>query len=100
MELATKRFKEKSSEDAAEEIFKMIEGKSPVIFGVTVSHTASTVLQVVSVGESTAAEDACDAAKHASAVNATQHCSSRWTQGTPEHAESVKVMQNNVLLIM
>lgn len=35
-ELARKRFKDKSSEEAAEEVFKMIEGKSPVIAGVTV----------------------------------------------------------------
>lgn len=35
-ELARKRFKEKSSEDAAQEVYKLIEGKSPVIAGVTV----------------------------------------------------------------
>lgn len=36
-ELASKRFKEKSSEDAAREVHKLIEGKSPVISGVTVT---------------------------------------------------------------
>lgn len=35
-ELARKRFKDKASEEAAEEVFKMIEGKSPIIAGVTV----------------------------------------------------------------
>lgn len=35
-ELSGKRFKGKSSEEAAEEVFKLIEGKSPVISGVTV----------------------------------------------------------------
>lgn len=35
-ELAIKRFKDKTGEEAAEEVFKMIEGKSPVISGVTV----------------------------------------------------------------
>ncbi|KAI2654857.1 Tubulin polymerization-promoting protein [Labeo rohita] len=34
-ELARKRFKDKSSEDAAQEVYKMIEGKSPIISGVT-----------------------------------------------------------------
>ncbi|KTG02677.1 hypothetical protein cypCar_00042837 [Cyprinus carpio] len=34
-ELARKRFKDKSSEDAAQEVYRMIEGKSPVIAGVT-----------------------------------------------------------------
>ncbi|XP_048880954.1 tubulin polymerization-promoting protein isoform X1 [Brienomyrus brachyistius] len=43
MELATKRFKEKSAEDAAEEVFKMIEGKSPVISGVTKAVASPTV---------------------------------------------------------
>ncbi|XP_023680078.1 tubulin polymerization-promoting protein isoform X2 [Paramormyrops kingsleyae] len=43
MELAMKRFKEKSAEDAAEEIFKMIEGKSPVILGVTRAVASPTV---------------------------------------------------------
>ncbi|KTF76861.1 hypothetical protein cypCar_00028525 [Cyprinus carpio] len=36
-ELAGKRFKDKSSEDAAQEVYRMIEGKSPVISGVTKS---------------------------------------------------------------
>lgn len=35
-ELARKRFKDKTSEEAAEEVFRMIEGKSPIISGVTV----------------------------------------------------------------
>lgn len=35
-ELARKRFKDKTSEEAAEEVFKLIEGKSPIISGVTV----------------------------------------------------------------
>lgn len=46
-ELGRKRFKDKTSEEAAEEVFKMIEGKSPVISGVTVitdmtSHDTAT----------------------------------------------------------
>uniref|UniRef100_A0A671LUU8 Tubulin polymerization-promoting protein-like n=1 Tax=Sinocyclocheilus anshuiensis TaxID=1608454 RepID=A0A671LUU8_9TELE len=40
-ELARKRFKDKSSEDAAQEVYRMIEGKSPVISGVTVKAVAS-----------------------------------------------------------
>uniref|UniRef100_A0A8C2EE64 Tubulin polymerization promoting protein n=1 Tax=Cyprinus carpio TaxID=7962 RepID=A0A8C2EE64_CYPCA len=40
-ELARKRFKDKSSEDAAQEVYRMIEGKSPVIAGVTVKAVAS-----------------------------------------------------------
>uniref|UniRef100_A0A673JSY5 Tubulin polymerization promoting protein n=1 Tax=Sinocyclocheilus rhinocerous TaxID=307959 RepID=A0A673JSY5_9TELE len=38
-ELARKRFRDKSSEDAAQEVYRMIEGKSPVIAGVTVKPT-------------------------------------------------------------
>uniref|UniRef100_A0A673JWJ8 Tubulin polymerization promoting protein n=1 Tax=Sinocyclocheilus rhinocerous TaxID=307959 RepID=A0A673JWJ8_9TELE len=40
-ELARKRFRDKSSEDAAQEVYRMIEGKSPVIAGVTVKTVAS-----------------------------------------------------------
>lgn len=43
-ELARKRCKDKSSEDAAEEVYKLIEGKSPVISGVTVKPTADVLL--------------------------------------------------------
>lgn len=35
-ELAKKRFKDKSSEDAVREVHRLIEGRSPVISGVTV----------------------------------------------------------------
>ncbi|XP_015213209.2 tubulin polymerization-promoting protein isoform X1 [Lepisosteus oculatus] len=42
-ELAKKRFKDKSGEDAAEEVFKMIEGKSPIISGVTKAVASPTV---------------------------------------------------------
>lgn len=40
-ELARKKFKEKSAEEAEAEVFKLIEGKSPVIAGVTVSSRAA-----------------------------------------------------------
>lgn len=36
-ELATKRFKDKSKEEAVQEVHRLIEGRSPVISGVTVS---------------------------------------------------------------
>ncbi|KAJ8354372.1 hypothetical protein SKAU_G00219390 [Synaphobranchus kaupii] len=42
-ELATKRFKEKTGEEAAEEVFKMVEGKSPIISGVTRAVASPTV---------------------------------------------------------
>ncbi|XP_053467029.1 tubulin polymerization-promoting protein isoform X1 [Ictalurus furcatus] len=42
-ELARKRFKDKTSEEAAEEVFKMIEGKSPIISGVTRAVASPTV---------------------------------------------------------
>lgn len=42
-ELAGKRFKDKSSEDAAQEVYRMIEGKSPVISGVTKAVASPTV---------------------------------------------------------
>uniref|UniRef100_A0A8C1YH23 Tubulin polymerization promoting protein n=1 Tax=Cyprinus carpio TaxID=7962 RepID=A0A8C1YH23_CYPCA len=42
-ELARKRFKDKSSEDAAQEVYRMIEGKSPVIAGVTRAVASPTV---------------------------------------------------------
>ncbi|KAJ8290719.1 hypothetical protein GJAV_G00016690 [Gymnothorax javanicus] len=42
-ELARKRFKDKTGEDAAEEVFKMVEGKSPVISGVTRAVASPTV---------------------------------------------------------
>lgn len=35
-ELAKKRFKDKSSEEAVREVHRLIEGRSPVISGVTV----------------------------------------------------------------
>ncbi len=43
-ELARKRCKDKSSEDAAQELYTLIEGKSPVISGVTVKPTADVLL--------------------------------------------------------
>ncbi|KAJ8004833.1 hypothetical protein DPEC_G00140410 [Dallia pectoralis] len=42
-ELARKRFKEKTGEEAEEEIFKLIEGKKPVIKGVTRAVASPTV---------------------------------------------------------
>lgn len=38
-ELARKKYKEKSGDEAEAEIFKLVEGKSPIISGVTVSLT-------------------------------------------------------------
>lgn len=35
-ELARKKYKEKTGEEAEDEVFKLIEGKAPVIAGVTV----------------------------------------------------------------
>lgn len=35
-ELSKKRFKDKSDEEAVQEIYKLIEGKAPIISGVTV----------------------------------------------------------------
>ena len=40
-ELASKRFKEKTGEEAEGEVFRMIEGKKPVIKGVTVRSQSS-----------------------------------------------------------
>ena len=37
-ELSKKRFKDKSDEEAVQEIYKLIEGKAPVISGVTVCY--------------------------------------------------------------
>ncbi|KAL2084034.1 hypothetical protein ACEWY4_019552 [Coilia grayii] len=42
-ELSRKRFKDKTSEEAAEEVFKLIEGKSPIIAGVTRAVASPTV---------------------------------------------------------
>ncbi|XP_018596208.2 tubulin polymerization-promoting protein isoform X1 [Scleropages formosus] len=42
-ELARKRFKDKTAEEAAEEVFKMVEGKSPIISGVTRAVASPTV---------------------------------------------------------
>ncbi|XP_063054943.1 tubulin polymerization-promoting protein isoform X2 [Engraulis encrasicolus] len=42
-ELSRKRFKEKNNEEAAEEVFKLIEGKSPIIAGVTRAVASPTV---------------------------------------------------------
>ncbi|XP_035269497.1 tubulin polymerization-promoting protein isoform X2 [Anguilla anguilla] len=42
-ELARKRFKDKTGEEAAEEVFKMVEGKSPIIAGVTRAVASPTV---------------------------------------------------------
>lgn len=36
-ELSKKRFKDKSSEEAVQEVHRLIEGKAPIISGVTVS---------------------------------------------------------------
>ncbi|XP_053700043.1 tubulin polymerization-promoting protein isoform X2 [Synchiropus splendidus] len=42
-ELARKKYKEKSGEDAEAEVFKLIEGKSPIIAGVTRAVASPTV---------------------------------------------------------
>lgn len=39
-ELSKKRFKDKSSEEAVQEVHRLIEGKAPIISGVTVSRAA------------------------------------------------------------
>lgn len=43
-ELARKKYKEKSGEEAEAEIFKLVEGKSPIISGVTVRRMTITGL--------------------------------------------------------
>jgi len=40
-ELSKKRFKEKSDEEAIQEIYKLIEGKAPIISGVTVCYCSN-----------------------------------------------------------
>ncbi|XP_061080421.1 tubulin polymerization-promoting protein isoform X1 [Conger conger] len=42
-ELARKRYKDKTGEEAAEEVFKLVEGKSPIISGVTRAVASPTV---------------------------------------------------------
>lgn len=42
-ELSKKRFKDKSSEEAVREVHRLIEGKAPIISGVTVSGAAGRV---------------------------------------------------------
>ncbi|XP_003462148.1 tubulin polymerization-promoting protein [Cavia porcellus] len=42
-ELATKRFKDKSKEEAVQEVHRLIEGRSPVISGVTKAVSSPTV---------------------------------------------------------
>lgn len=41
-ELARKKYKDKSGEEAEAEVFKLIEGKAPVIAGVTVRNSQLT----------------------------------------------------------
>lgn len=49
-ELARKKYKEKSAEEAEAEVFKLIEGKSPIIAGVTVSsHTLSPLTNTLGI---------------------------------------------------
>ncbi|XP_066499063.1 tubulin polymerization-promoting protein isoform X1 [Hoplias malabaricus] len=52
-ELARKRFKEKSGEEAAEEFFKLVEGKSPVIAGVTRAVASPTVSRLTDTSKFT-----------------------------------------------
>ncbi|XP_037389987.1 tubulin polymerization-promoting protein isoform X1 [Pygocentrus nattereri] len=52
-ELARKRFKDKTSEEAAEEVFKMIEGKSPIIAGVTRAVASPTVSRLTDTSKFT-----------------------------------------------
>lgn len=40
-ELSKKRFKDKSDEEAVQEIYKLIEGKAPIISGVTVCYLSN-----------------------------------------------------------
>ncbi|NXT18253.1 TPPP protein, partial [Syrrhaptes paradoxus] len=42
-ELSKKRFKDKSDEEAVQEIYKLIEGKAPIISGVTKAISSPTV---------------------------------------------------------
>ncbi|TRZ01227.1 hypothetical protein DNTS_008850 [Danionella cerebrum] len=53
MELSRKRFKEKGSEEASQELFKMIEGKSPVIIGVTRAVASPTVSRLTDTSKFT-----------------------------------------------
>lgn len=45
-ELSKKRFKDKSDEEAVEEIYKLIEGKTPIISGVTVCYWSNGSIAV------------------------------------------------------
>ncbi|TSK20184.1 Tubulin polymerization-promoting protein [Bagarius yarrelli] len=52
-ELARKRFKDKTGEEAAEEVFKLVEGKSPVIAGVTKAVASPTVSRLTDTSKFT-----------------------------------------------
>ncbi|MGH0136744.1 UNVERIFIED_CONTAM: hypothetical protein FKN15_016858 [Acipenser sinensis] len=52
-ELAKKRFKDKPGEEAVEEIYKLIEGKSPIISGVTKAVASPTVSRLTDTSKFT-----------------------------------------------
>ncbi|KAJ8415826.1 hypothetical protein AAFF_G00403830 [Aldrovandia affinis] len=52
-ELARKRYKEKTEEEAAEEVFKLVEGKSPIISGVTRAVASPTVSRLTDTSKFT-----------------------------------------------
>uniref|UniRef100_G1MSW2 Tubulin polymerization promoting protein n=1 Tax=Meleagris gallopavo TaxID=9103 RepID=G1MSW2_MELGA len=52
-ELSKKRFKEKSDEEAIQEIYKLIEGKAPIISGVTKAISSPTVSRLTDTSKFT-----------------------------------------------
>ncbi|XP_062841522.1 tubulin polymerization-promoting protein isoform X2 [Trichomycterus rosablanca] len=52
-ELARKRYKDKTSEEASEEVFKLVEGKSPLISGVTRAVASPTVSRLTDTSKFT-----------------------------------------------
>ncbi|XP_043921062.1 tubulin polymerization-promoting protein [Protopterus annectens] len=52
-ELAKKRFKDKNSEEATQEIYKLIEGKTPVVSGVTKTIESPTVSRLTDTSKFT-----------------------------------------------
>ncbi|XP_028673092.1 tubulin polymerization-promoting protein-like isoform X1 [Erpetoichthys calabaricus] len=52
-ELAEKRFKEKTGEEAVQQVYKMIEGKGPVVSGITVAVDSPTVSRLTDTSKFT-----------------------------------------------
>ncbi|KGL87908.1 Tubulin polymerization-promoting protein, partial [Charadrius vociferus] len=52
-ELSKKRFKDKSDEEAVQEIYKLIEGKAPIISGVTKAISSPTVSRLTDTSKFT-----------------------------------------------